>query len=83
VGAGCRFAEERMHDSQVRTQRCKAIHSCRCWRRVMQRVTVPHDIRGPTDDVSLLWRISTHHAQDDKIVRVPFQVPGRALDSSH
>jgi hypothetical protein len=49
----------------------------------MQRVTVPHDVRGPTDDVSLLWRISTHHAQDDEKMRVPFQVPGRALDSSH
>jgi hypothetical protein len=49
----------------------------------MQRVTVPHEVCGPTDDVSLLWRISTHHAQDYEIVRVSFQVPGRALDSSH
>jgi hypothetical protein len=38
----------------------------------MQRVTVPHDVGGPTDDVSLLWRISTHRAQDDEITRVPF-----------
>jgi hypothetical protein len=39
----------------------------------MQRATVPHDVRGATDDVSLLCRISTHHAQDDEIMRVPFQ----------
>ena len=73
VEGGCRFAEERMQDSQVRTQWCKTIHPYRCWMRVIRRVTVPHDARGPTDDVSLLWRISMHHAQDDEIMRVPFQ----------